>query len=122
MDDKGNYNGGVVFRFGIGKKTKKEERKMTKYGKQILLIEGYPRFFCRDTILKYLPLKCGEINGFILRYTPGNEEFMLPGFNLALYLNKCYKAYKELPLQDSIKGQPALLILVFSFVFIFNFL
>ena len=104
MDDKGNYTGGVVFRFWYWKKDEHKKKKLEQEQQADAAYQRIAVVFCRDTVLKYLPLKNEEVSGFILRYTPGTEEFMSSGFNLALYLNKCYKAYKELPLEEREKN------------------
>lgn len=99
FDDKGNYKGGVIFRIWYWKKDEKKRAKNEQTLKVDAAYETIHAVFCRDTLLKYLPLKKEEVDGFIARYSPGTEEFMSPGFNMAYYLNKCYKQYKELPLE-----------------------
>jgi len=100
MDDKGNYIGGLTFRIWDSKKEEKKRAKEDRLLKEDAAYGQVSHIFCRDTIVKYLPLKKDEISGFLLRYSPSVEEYMSPGFNLVLYLNKCYKEYKELPLED----------------------
>jgi hypothetical protein len=104
FDDQGNYKGGVIFRIWYWKKDEKKKAKNEQTLKADAAYQTIHAIFCRDTLLKYLPLKKEEVDGFIARYSPGIEEFMSPGFNMAFYLNKCYKEYKELPLEDCVKS------------------
>jgi hypothetical protein len=106
MDNKGNYTGGVIFRFWYWKKDERKRKKLEQEQKTNAAYQRISEVFCKDTVLKYLPLKNEEVSGFLLRYTPGTKEFMAPGFNLALYLNKCYKAYKGLSLEEHDKSAP----------------
>ncbi len=101
FDEKGRYKGGVVFRVWYWKKDEKKRAKREQTIRADAAYQKRAEVFCSDTILKYLPLKKEDVNTFIARYSPGMEEFMSPGFNLALYLNQCYKAYKQGPLADT---------------------
>jgi hypothetical protein len=87
----------VIFRIWYWKKDEKKKAKNEQTLKADAAYQTIHAIFCRDTLLKYLPLKKEEVDGFIARYSPGTGEFMSPGFNMAFYLNKCYKEYKELP-------------------------
>ncbi|SDP99140.1 hypothetical protein SAMN05428975_4921 [Mucilaginibacter sp. OK268] len=104
FDDKGNYKGGVIFRFWYWKKDERKRKKKEQLLKTDSVSRKIDKVFCRDTVLKYLPLKSGEVSGFILRYSPGIEEFSSPEFNLPRYLSKCYREYKELLLNDRTKS------------------
>jgi len=104
FDDKGNYKGGIVFRIWYWKKDEKKRAKNEQTLETDAAYQEIHEVFCRDTLLKYLPLKKEEVDGFIARYSPGTEEYMSPGFNMALYLNKCYKEFKELPVEDRVKS------------------
>jgi len=104
LDDKGNYKGGVIFRIWYWKKDEKKRAKDEQTQKTDAAYQQIHEVFCRDTLLKYLPLKKEEVAGFISRYSPGTEEYMSPGFSMALYLNKCYKEFEVLPLEERVKG------------------
>jgi hypothetical protein len=92
-----NYKGGMIFRLWYWKKdTKKREQREQLIKEQKMQTE-IARIFKPKVIGKYVPLKNDELNDFISLYTPAPNIYFGKDFNLAGYLNNCYKAYLQLP-------------------------
>jgi hypothetical protein len=93
LDKEGNYKGGVMFRLWYWKKDEKQRKKIEKLIDDEQTAVTIDRFFCKDTIQKYVPVADEEINSFIDRYKPGLVDFRASSFNLLLYLNTAYKKF-----------------------------
>lgn len=96
-DKNGNFKGGVNFRFWYWKKDerKKEKREMKLKIEQVRA--DISRAFSPKNVSNYVPLKDAELAGFIKRYTPDVGLYLSNNFNMADYLNTCYKKFMLLP-------------------------
>jgi len=61
--------------------------------------------FVADNISKFVPLKGVDMENFLLLYTPDVKAYKAKDFNLLSYLNTCYKAWLQLPLDKRSAGQ-----------------
>lgn len=104
LDDKGNYKGGVVFRFWYNKKDEKRRKKIARLVNDQETTAAIDKVFCRDTIQKYIPINNDEVKGFIDRYKPGLAVFRANSFNLLLYLNQAYKDFGKLPKEERLRA------------------
>lgn len=96
-DKNGNFIGGVNFRFWYWKK---DERKRDKLKKMLMNEQTYAEIakaFSPDNVARFVPLKGAELRNFINRYMPSIKVYQASSFNMADYLNTCYKKFMELP-------------------------
>jgi hypothetical protein len=96
-DNNGNYKGGIILRFWYWKKDEKERARREKIVEDGKTREKIANLFNAATIGKYVPLQGDEMNSFIELYTPDVKVYMSNDFNLANYLNDCYKKFLKLP-------------------------
>jgi hypothetical protein len=100
----GSIKGGVNLRIWSNKKTENDAKKREKQDKNDKITAQIQQAFSKESIEKYVPLKDQELHSFIMRYSPDIETFTSSEFNLALYLNKCYKEFLKLTPEERLKA------------------
>lgn len=96
-DKNGNFIGGLNFRFWYWKK---DEHKREKLNKKLADEQTYAEIakaFSPANISRFVPLKGVELSNFISSYTPSIKVYKANSFNMAEYLNGCYKKFMKLP-------------------------
>jgi hypothetical protein len=90
-DVNGDPIGGIALRFGYGKSSKeKKEEELAYRQKATQEIDGA---FSADNVRKYVPLKDTALKQFVALYRPTIKQYKAPNFDLAFYLNDCYKKF-----------------------------
>jgi hypothetical protein len=92
-----NPTGGVAIRLSYWKKDAQKREKLEKEMKDEQEIDEINRIFVPKIIGKYVPLTGKDLDGFIALYNPDTTTYYANNFNLASYLNDCYKKYIKLP-------------------------
>jgi hypothetical protein len=100
----GSVKGGINLRVWSNKKTENDAKKKEKQDKDDKITAQIQQAFSKESIEKYVPLKDQELHSFIMRYSPDIETFTSSEFNLALYLNKCYKEFLKLTPEERLKA------------------
>ncbi len=99
----GSVKGGVSLRVWSNKKTENDARKKEQEAKNDKITAQIQQAFSKESIEKYVPLKDQELHSFVMRYSPDIETFTSEDFNLALYINKCYKEFVKLSPEERLK-------------------
>ncbi|OKS87877.1 peptidase associated/transthyretin-like domain-containing protein [Mucilaginibacter polytrichastri] len=100
----GTVKGGINLRIWSNKKTENEAKKRELEAKNDKITAQIQQAFSKESIEKYVPLKDQELHSFIMRYSPDIETFTSEEFNLAAYLNKCYKEFVKLSPEERLKA------------------
>lgn len=95
-DANGNYKGGVVLKLWYGKDEKNKARQQKLIDDDNVRDEIY-KVFTPVNVGKYVPLKEDELKDFIALYIPEVGVYKSKDFNMASYLNGCYKKFINLP-------------------------
>ncbi|WDF54595.1 hypothetical protein [Mucilaginibacter sp. KACC 22063] len=103
MNQNGSYKGGVNLRVWSSKKGERDRKKEKEMLENDKVSKEIAQAFSEENLQKYIPLKGQELSGFIVRYSPNVDTYTSAEFNLANYLNKCYKEFMQLPLSERIK-------------------
>jgi hypothetical protein len=101
-DRKGNLDGGLTLRFWYWKKDEHKKAKLKQKLKDFDTMDKIAIIFASKNLSRYVPLTGTDMDNFIALYTPNVKEYTRNNFNLAAYLNACYKKYSALP-QDKRK-------------------
>ena len=96
-DSKKQYDGGIVLRMHYFKGDEHKKKAAQKKAEERQLSLEISTIFTTDNISHYIPLKEAELDNFILLYTPAIAIYNTKDFNLAMYLNTCYKEWLKLP-------------------------
>ncbi|MFA6085337.1 hypothetical protein [Mucilaginibacter sp.] len=97
-DKRGYYDGGIILRFWYWKKDEHKKAKLNQKLKDFDTMDKIALIFTPKNLSKYIPLTGADMDNFIGLYTPGVKEYTRNNFELAAYLNDCYKKYQALPL------------------------
>ena len=57
------------------------------------------KVFSPKNLQGYLPISGQELSNFIILYRPDVATYFSSSFNLAMYLNNCYKKFLEIPIE-----------------------
>lgn len=96
-DKNGNFIGGVNFRLWYWKKDEHKRDKLKKMLQDEQTYAEIANAFSPKNIGNFVPLKGIELNTFIDIYTPSIKVYKANNFNMADYLNACYKKFMQLP-------------------------
>lgn len=96
-DDKGNYIGGVTLNLFDSHSAAKKRKHEEETAKDEAIKAKIAQVFSPENLQNYLPIKDQEMQNFIILYTPDVETYTNHDFNLALYLNICYKEFLKIP-------------------------
>lgn len=89
--------GGVIMRISDWNKDAKKKERDAKMEADGEIRDKINAAFNTTTIVKYVPLKGDDLNGFIELYKPTVELYNSPDFKLVTYINDCYKEFVKLP-------------------------
>jgi len=95
-DKNGNFIGGLNFRFWYWKKDEHKREKLKKMLQNEQVYVEIAKTFSPENVSRLVPLKGTELDNFISRYTPNIKVYTDNNFNLADYLNTCYKKFMQL--------------------------
>jgi len=96
-DKNGNLKGGVNFRFWYWKKDEHKKNKLKKMLEDEQTYAEIDKAFNPQIVAGFVPLKGVELKSFIYTYTPTIKVYRANNFNMADYLNACYKKFIQLP-------------------------
>lgn len=96
-DKNGNFKGGVNFRFWYWKKDEHKRDKLKKMLQDEQTYVEIAKAFSPKNVANFVPLKGVELDNFIKVYTPSIKVYKANNFNMADYLNACYKKFMLLP-------------------------
>jgi hypothetical protein len=99
----GDIKGGINLRIWSNKKTENDAKKKELEAKNDKITAQIQQAFSKESIEKYVPLKDQELHSFVMRYSPDIETFTSEEFNLAMYINKCYKEFVKLTPEERLK-------------------
>jgi hypothetical protein len=99
----GAIKGGVNLRIWSNKKTENDAKKRELEVKNDKITAQIQQAFSKESIEKYVPLKDQELHSFVMRYSPDIATFTSEDFNLALYIDKCYKEFVKLTPEERLK-------------------
>lgn len=98
-DKNGNFIGGVNFRFWYWKKDERKRNKLKKMLQNEQTYAEIAKAFSPKNVANFVPLKGVELDNFINAYTPSLKVYQANNFNMADYLNACYKKFMQLPIE-----------------------
>lgn len=104
-DRNGDFDGGTVLRIHYFTKDDNDKKKAEKKDSDRKTSQSISDIFVADNISKFVPLKGVDMENFLLLYTPDVKAYKAKDFNLLSYLNTCYKAWLQLPLDKRSAGQ-----------------
>lgn len=87
--------GGVVFRIWYWKKDEKRRQKKEETIRNYEYLTKVRSEFTDENVARYVPLKGEDLNAFVKAYSPSAEDVFRGDFNLVIYINECYKRFKE---------------------------
>ena len=97
VDKNGNRKGGISFRLWYWNKDSRKVRKAQNRLKDEGILLKIDSVFSPFNISKYIPLRGIVLQDFIYLYRPSVPIYRSENFNLLLYINDSYKAFKLLP-------------------------
>lgn len=98
-DKNGNFIGGLNFRFWYWKKDEHKRDKLKKMLQNEQAYADIAKAFSPKNVANFVPLKGVELDNFISAYTPSIKVYQANNFNMADYLNACYKKFMQLPIE-----------------------
>jgi hypothetical protein len=96
-DAVGNYTGGLAVNIFDSHSAEKKRQKGAQLAADDKTRTEIDNAFSPENIQKYLPIDGQELQNFIVLYRPTPETYRSPAFNMALYINQCYKEFLKTP-------------------------
>lgn len=96
VDANGDAKGGAILRMSYWKKDEKKKQKLADEMQRDQTRDEIAKVFTPEVVGKYVPLKGDDMKAFLIRYTPDAKTYKSADFNMALYLNACYKKFMAL--------------------------
>ena len=96
-DDAGHYTGGVTANIFDSHSAQKKRDLAVHLEKDGSIKDEIAGVFSPGYLKNYLPIKDQELTNFIVLYTPNVATYTSHSFNLAGYLNTCYKEFLKIP-------------------------
>jgi hypothetical protein len=104
-DLKENFDGGIIIRMHYFKKDERDKERAAQKAADRATIEEIQKVFTPENIGKYVPLKGEDMQDFILLYIPDVKTYKSKDFNLATWLNDCYKEWLTLTPDQKREGR-----------------
>jgi hypothetical protein len=94
---KGEYVGGVKLNVFDNNSAAKKRKKDVQVEKDERVKAKIADVFSAEGLKNYLDLKGQEMKNYITLYTPDIQTYTSPAFNMAFYVDSCYKEFQKIP-------------------------
>jgi hypothetical protein len=98
-DASGNYTGGLTANIFDSHSAANKRKKDAQLGKDENTKQEIANVFSPENLKNYVPIEGQELDNFIMLYIPDIDTYTSPEFNLAAYVNSCYKEFRKIPLE-----------------------
>ncbi len=96
-DDAGNYTGGLTIRLPDSHSAENKRKRDAQVRKDEGIKGKIADVFSAEGLKNYLDLKGQEMSNYIILYTPDIPTYTSPQFNIAFYVDSCYKEFLKIP-------------------------
>jgi hypothetical protein len=99
-DANGDAKGGLRLNLFDSHSGANKKKRNTLFEKDEQIKLAIARAFSPENLKNYVPISGQEMDNFIILYTPDINTYTGSDFNLAAYINHCYKEFLKIPLEE----------------------